>query len=67
MEVYLNRIDGWDDAILSMFYSKRTATRELEEDIRYNTYLVENDVPTNGPKGALLLEEDYIDKIAKEK
>ena len=67
MEVYLNRIDGWDDAILSMFYSKRTVTRELEEDIRYNTYLVENDVPTNGPKGALLLEEDYIDKIAKEK
>ena len=67
MEVYLNRIDGWDDAILSMFYSKRTVTRELEKDIRYNTYLVENIVPTNGTKGALLLNVDYIDKIAKEK
>ena len=67
MEVYLNRIDGWDDAILSMFYSKRTVTRELEKDIRYNVYLVENYVPTNSPKGALLLEQDYIDKISKEK
>lgn len=34
MEVYLNRIDGWDDAIISMFLSKRTLTRELECEIR---------------------------------
>lgn len=67
MEVYLNRIDGWDDAILSMFYSKRTITRELEENIRYNTYLIENDNPTIAPRGALLLEKDYIDEIARDK
>lgn len=34
MEIYLNRIDGWDDAIISMFLSKRTLTRELELRIR---------------------------------
>lgn len=38
MEVYLNRIDGWDDAILSMFYSKRTVTRELEREIRRKVF-----------------------------
>jgi hypothetical protein len=34
MKIYLNRIDGWDDAIISMFLSKRTLTRELELEIR---------------------------------
>lgn len=34
MQVHLNRIDGIDDAIISMFLSKRTLTRELEMDIR---------------------------------
>lgn len=34
MEVYLNRIDGIDDAIISMFLSKRTLTRDLELKIR---------------------------------
>lgn len=34
MEVYLNRVDGIDDAIVSMFLSKRTLTRELEYEIR---------------------------------
>lgn len=34
MEVFLNRVDGLDDAIISMFLSKRTLTRELELDIR---------------------------------
>lgn len=45
MEVYLNRVDGIDDAIISMFLSKRTLTRELELEIRncvnrnsYQTY-----------------------------
>ena len=42
MEIYLNRVDGWDDAILTMFYSKRTITREFEEDVRYTTYLTTN-------------------------
>lgn len=35
MEVFLNRIDGVDDAIISMFLSKRTLTRKLEMDIRH--------------------------------
>lgn len=34
MKVFLNKITGIDDAIVSMFMSKRTWTRELEEDIR---------------------------------
>ena len=38
MEVYLNRIDGWDDAILTMFYSKRTITREFEQEVRNTVY-----------------------------
>ena len=53
MEVYLNRIDGWDDAILSMFYSKRTVTRELEENIRFKTYMYTEPNPNFGAVGAL--------------
>ena len=34
MKVYVNRIDGIDDAIISMYLSKRTLTRELEMEIR---------------------------------
>lgn len=34
MNVYLNSITGWDDAILSMYYSKRTITRKLEDEVR---------------------------------
>ena len=34
MNVYLNSISGIDDAIVSMYLSKRTLTRELEEHIR---------------------------------
>lgn len=65
MEIYLNRIDGWDDAILSMFYSKRTVTREMEEDIRYKTYLCTNDNPRLGVIGALQFSEDYVDHDIK--
>lgn len=39
MEVYLNHISGIDDAIISMFLSKRTLTRELEQEIRYEVEL----------------------------
>lgn len=52
MEVYLNRIDGWDDAILTMFYSKRTITREFERDVRYAVYQSTNQNP-DCPAGAL--------------
>lgn len=34
MNVYLNSITGIDDAIVAMYFSKRTWTRELEEHIR---------------------------------
>lgn len=34
MEIYLNHIDGWDDAIISMFLSKRTLTPDLEKKVR---------------------------------
>lgn len=34
MEVYLNRIDGIDDALISLLMSKRSWTRDTEEHIR---------------------------------
>lgn len=34
MKVYVNKITGIDDAIVSMFMSKRTWTRELENHVR---------------------------------
>ena len=39
MKVYLNKITGIDDAIVSMYMSKRSWTRELEEKIRDAVYL----------------------------
>lgn len=72
MEVYLNRIDGWDDAILSMFYSKRTVTRELEKEIRQTTWEQTNDCPTSndGIVGSILGTpcdkfKDWLDKLFK--
>lgn len=53
MEVYLNRIDGWDDAILTMFYSKRTITREFENEVRMKVYLVTNHDPMCGVIGGI--------------
>lgn len=54
MEVFLNRIDGIDDAIVSMFLSKRTLTRELELDVRRET-LANSNLVFDGkiPFGAL--------------
>ena len=39
MEVYLNRVDGLDDAICTMFLSKRHLTREKELEIRNEVQL----------------------------
>lgn len=36
MKVYLNEVTGLADALTSMYLSKRTWTRELEEQIRYD-------------------------------
>lgn len=60
MEVYLNRVDGWDDAIISMFLSKRTLTRELEMDIRKEVAACVNTDPENGPVGALINLTDKL-------
>lgn len=53
MQVYLNRIDGWDDAILTMFYSKRTVTREFEEEVRRVVFENTLHDPGYGPVGQL--------------
>ena len=42
MKVYLNSVTGIDDAIVSMYMSKRTWTRELEEKIRNAAFLCTN-------------------------
>ena len=61
MEVYLNRIDGWDDAIISMFLSKRTLSRELEMDIRTEVAMCANSIPSNDkPVGALTCMTDNL-------
>jgi hypothetical protein len=69
MQVYLNRIDGWDDAIISMFLSKRTLTRELEEEIRKEVYACINHDPANGTVGALINPSekmtDWLNKLFK--
>lgn len=71
MEVYLNRLDGWDDAIISMFLSKRTLTRELEMEIRKAVYESTLHNPEYGPIGSLVESDDrskvenWIDKFIK--
>lgn len=60
MEVYLNRIDGWDDAIISMFFSKRTLTRELELDIRKEVAACINTDPERGPIGEFVNMTDKL-------
>ena len=41
MKVYLNEVTGLADALTSMYMSKRTWTRELEEQIRYDCKIVD--------------------------
>lgn len=69
MKVYLNRIDGWDDAIISMFLSKRTLTRELEMEIRNEVAACVNTDPAKGPVGALVnltdKLNDWLQKLFK--
>ena len=69
MKVYLNRIDGCDDAIISMFLSKRTLTRELELDIRKEVANCVNTDPEVGPIGAFTKMsgklEDWLKKLFK--
>jgi hypothetical protein len=53
-------VDGWDDAIISMFLSKRTLTRELEMDIRKEVAACVNNDPENAPVGALIKTTDKL-------
>lgn len=63
MEVYLNRIDGWDDAILTMFYSKRTITRSFEREVREAVYESTIHSPFYGAIGRLFPESEYYPKV----
>ena len=60
MEVYLNRVDGWDDAIISMFLSRRTLNRDLEMDIRNEVANCINTNPEHGPVGAFLYTTEKL-------
>lgn len=57
MNVYLNSITGIADAIVAMYMSKRTWTRELEEDIRSTCAKVFN---VNGQWRDVFLRDDEI-------
>lgn len=66
MEIYLNRIDGLDDAIISMYLSKRTLTRELECAIRKEVNMCSNNVFADGrPIGALVAKTERLDDWLK--
>lgn len=71
MEVFLNRVDGIDDAIISMFLSKRTLTPDMEKDIRrkcrVNQDLICADSPVMGALNQELTVEmtDWLTKLFK--
>ena len=72
MKVFLNRIDGIDDAVISMYLSKRTLTRDLEWDIRSAVHIASlNMVRPDMPRGALVEEHmtaelcSMLDKLFK--
>lgn len=69
MEVYLNRIDGIDDAIVSMFLSKRTLTRELECEIRAEVDASSIGFDSAYPRGSLCNVsdklKDWLNKLFK--
>ena len=60
MKVVLNSISGWDDAIVSMFLSKRTLTPELEMEIRKEVAACVNTDPERGAIGALVSMTDKL-------
>lgn len=70
MEVYLNRVDGIDDAIISMFLSKRTLTREMEIDIRqevasHSRHFPKDDAPIGGLLESSEKLDDWLKKLFK--
>lgn len=61
MKVFLNRIDGIDDAIISMHLSKRTLTRELEMRIRQSVWEgTTGNFDSKRPFGALVNPSDAL-------
>lgn len=70
MEVFLNRVDGLDDAIISMFLSKRTLTRELELDVRnevavHTRSLYDGENPIGGLVAASDKLTDWLNRLFK--
>lgn len=68
MNVYVNKISGIDDAIVSMFMSKRTWTHKLEEEIRElcEAVLDRNGKVINSPDPEKYkMFEEWIGKLVK--
>lgn len=69
MKVYLNEVTGIADALVSMYMSKRTWTRELEEQIRYDCKVIDilNKCPYPSREPFTLLSEvqSAQDRIGK--
>lgn len=71
MKVYLNKISGIDDAIVTMFMSKRTWTRELEEEVRdVVSKVTDRDGKINSNLKYVFPEhyakfEDWVEKLVK--
>lgn len=71
MKAYLNRVDGLDDAVLSMYYSKRSIDRTEELKIRRRIHAGQDMLGEHGPIGALLPDQvapeaaDMLGKLFK--
>lgn len=66
MKVFLNRVDGIDDAIISMHLSKRTLTRELEMRIRQSVWEgTTGNFDGKRPLGALVNPSDALNDWLK--
>lgn len=66
MQAYLNRVDGLEDSVLTMYYSKRSMNRDLELQIRQTIRDCQNLTGTDKPLGALVnLTDDARDKLDK--
>lgn len=66
MQAYLNRIDGLEDAVLSMYYSKRSVDREYELKIRNEIRACQNLSDPSMPLGAITeLSASARDRLEK--
>lgn len=68
MQVYLNEISGIADAITSMYMSKRSWTRELEEEIRSVCFAVldyKGRIAQNAPHNELGRFNEWMERLIK--